>query len=136
MIPKGASNIRVEQYGHNNSKDHSIYLGKDILVVIIRRKVVFFEVQVHVQYIDDIALILPLTPCSTDDVMLSSALRDSNNSFILNGNLVVSSHKKHLHVKGSMLEYSGSDNVIEVINGTRMLDERLYLMVSGGRHCI
>ena len=57
------------------------------------------------------------------------ALRDSNNSFILNGNFVVSVHKKNIHVKGSMLEYSGSDNVIEVVNGTRMINEPLYLMV-------
>lgn len=57
------------------------------------------------------------------------ALKNSNGDYILNGEYVVSMSKKEVRVKGSVLEYSGSDNVVEVIKGTHKIHEDVYLMV-------
>ncbi|ELU06312.1 hypothetical protein CAPTEDRAFT_158288 [Capitella teleta] len=62
-----------------------------------------------------------------DDTYL--ALMDSRREYILNGNFVVSLFRKEVRVKGSILEYSGSDTVDETIAGSKMLMEDLYLQV-------
>jgi hypothetical protein len=58
------------------------------------------------------------------------ALLDSNDEFILNGHFVVSMFRKTLHYGGSILEYSGSDEVIERINSSsRPIKTDLVLQV-------
>lgn len=46
------------------------------------------------------------------------ALRGANGEFLLNGHFQVSVFRQQIPVFDSVLEYSGSDNVIERINGT------------------
>ncbi|XP_078678214.1 A disintegrin and metalloproteinase with thrombospondin motifs 9-like isoform X2 [Branchiostoma floridae x Branchiostoma belcheri] len=58
------------------------------------------------------------------------ALRRSNGEYILNGNFVVSMFKREIRVAGpAVLEYSGSDNAIERVNGTKRIDEDIVVMV-------
>ena len=59
-----------------------------------------------------------------------AALRDSKGEYILNGNFVVSMFKKELKVKGSTLEYTGSDNIVERINSTQTLQDDVEVLVS------
>ena len=62
--------------------------------------------------------------------MFVAALRDSKGEYILNGNFVVSMFKKELKVKGSTLEYTGSDNIVERINSTQTLQDDVEVLVS------
>eukprot|EP00058_Branchiostoma_floridae_P021139 XP_002606629.1 hypothetical protein BRAFLDRAFT_209557 [Branchiostoma floridae] len=58
------------------------------------------------------------------------ALRRSNGEYILNGNFVVSMFKREIRVAGpAVLEYSGSDNAIERVNGTKRIEEDIVVMV-------
>ncbi len=58
---------------------------------------------------------------------------NKDGSYLLNGGFIVSMFRKEISVgsKGTTLEYSGSDTVEEVINGTRPIDEDLRIYVSG-----
>ncbi|XP_073476043.1 A disintegrin and metalloproteinase with thrombospondin motifs 20 [Aquarana catesbeiana] len=57
------------------------------------------------------------------------ALSDSQGNFVLNGNFVVSRFKREINARGAVLEYSGSDNVVERINCTDRLEEDLILQI-------
>uniref|UniRef100_A0A3B3QM05 ADAM metallopeptidase with thrombospondin type 1 motif 20 n=1 Tax=Paramormyrops kingsleyae TaxID=1676925 RepID=A0A3B3QM05_9TELE len=57
------------------------------------------------------------------------ALSDSQSNFILNGNFVVAMFKREVTVKGAVIEYSGSDAVVERINCTDRIEEELVLQV-------
>ncbi|XP_068132664.1 A disintegrin and metalloproteinase with thrombospondin motifs 20 isoform X2 [Hyperolius riggenbachi] len=57
------------------------------------------------------------------------ALSDSQGTFVLNGNYIVSQFKREVNVKGTVVEYSGSDNVVERINCTNRLEEDLILQI-------
>ena len=48
--------------------------------------------------------------------------------FILNGGQVLTTYRKVIELGSSVLEYSGVDSVVEVINGSRPLDHPLTLM--------
>ena len=58
------------------------------------------------------------------------ALRKGDGKYILNGNFVVSMFSKEIKIKGSVLGYSGSNNILERINSTRMIQEDIDLLVS------
>lgn len=62
--------------------------------------------------------------------MFISALSDSQGNFVLNGNFVVSRFKREINARGAVLEYSGSDHVVERINCTDRLEEDLILQVT------
>ncbi|KAG8577665.1 hypothetical protein GDO81_010252, partial [Engystomops pustulosus] len=64
---------------------------------------------------------------SDDDNYL--ALSDGQGNFVLNGNFVVSRFKREINARGAVLEYSGSDHVIERINCTDRLEEDLILQI-------
>ncbi|VDK44900.1 unnamed protein product [Anisakis simplex] len=57
------------------------------------------------------------------------ALRTANGEFLLNGHYQVSVFKQHISVQDTVLEYSGSDNVIERINGTGPIRMDIFLHV-------
>ncbi|XP_048839072.1 LOW QUALITY PROTEIN: A disintegrin and metalloproteinase with thrombospondin motifs 20-like [Brienomyrus brachyistius] len=57
------------------------------------------------------------------------ALSDSQSNFILNGNFVVAMFKREVTVKGAVIEYSGSDAIVERINCTDRTEEELVLQV-------
>ncbi|VDD89911.1 unnamed protein product [Enterobius vermicularis] len=57
------------------------------------------------------------------------ALRNGNNEFILNGNYQVSVYPVQVTVQKAVLWYSGSDNIIERINGSGPIRTDLYLHV-------
>jgi thrombospondin motif-containing protein 9 len=58
------------------------------------------------------------------------ALQDSNEEYLLNGHFVVSMFRKTIHYGGSILEYSGSDEVVERINSSsRPIKSDLILQV-------
>ncbi|VDM29929.1 unnamed protein product [Toxocara canis] len=61
--------------------------------------------------------------------MLLSALRSANGEFLLNGHYQVSVFRQLISVQDTVLEYSGSDNVIERINGTGPLRSDIYVHV-------
>uniref|UniRef100_A0A914WW81 Peptidase M12B domain-containing protein n=1 Tax=Plectus sambesii TaxID=2011161 RepID=A0A914WW81_9BILA len=57
------------------------------------------------------------------------ALRNANGDFILNGHYQVSVFRQQIQVLDAVLEYSGSDHVIERINATGPIRTDIYLHV-------
>uniref|UniRef100_H2LDH7 ADAM metallopeptidase with thrombospondin type 1 motif 20 n=3 Tax=Oryzias latipes TaxID=8090 RepID=H2LDH7_ORYLA len=57
------------------------------------------------------------------------ALSDSQSNFLLNGNFVVSMFKREITLKGTVIEYSGSDTKVERINCTDRIEEEIILQV-------
>ncbi|XP_053497011.1 A disintegrin and metalloproteinase with thrombospondin motifs 20 [Ictalurus furcatus] len=57
------------------------------------------------------------------------ALSDSQSNFLLNGNFVVSMFKREISLKGTQIEYSGSNTTEERINCTERMEEELILQV-------
>uniref|UniRef100_A0A0P6J9Z7 A disintegrin and metalloproteinase with thrombospondin motifs 9 preproprotein n=1 Tax=Heterocephalus glaber TaxID=10181 RepID=A0A0P6J9Z7_HETGA len=64
---------------------------------------------------------------SEDDNYL--ALSSSKGEFLLNGDFVVTMSKKEIRIGKAMIEYSGSDNIVERINSTDRIDQELVLQV-------
>ncbi|KAH0517467.1 A disintegrin and metalloproteinase with thrombospondin motifs 9 [Microtus ochrogaster] len=64
---------------------------------------------------------------SEDDNYL--ALSNSKGEFLLNGDFVVSMSKREVRVGSAVIEYSGSDNVVERLNSTDRIEEELILQV-------
>ncbi|EGV97729.1 A disintegrin and metalloproteinase with thrombospondin motifs 9 [Cricetulus griseus] len=64
---------------------------------------------------------------SEDDNYL--ALSNSKGEFLLNGDFVVSMSKREVRVGSAVIEYSGSDNVVERLNSTDRIEEELLLQV-------
>uniref|UniRef100_A0A286Y3S4 ADAM metallopeptidase with thrombospondin type 1 motif 9 n=1 Tax=Cavia porcellus TaxID=10141 RepID=A0A286Y3S4_CAVPO len=64
---------------------------------------------------------------SEDDNYL--ALSSSKGEFLLNGDFVVTMSKREIRVGNTLIEYSGSDNVVERINATDRIDQELLLQV-------
>ncbi|VDM79116.1 unnamed protein product, partial [Strongylus vulgaris] len=62
-----------------------------------------------------------------DDNYLS--LRASNGEFLLNGHYQVSVFRQQIPIQDVILEYSGSDNVVERINGTGPIRIDIYVHV-------
>ncbi|CAI4221397.1 unnamed protein product [Auanema sp. JU1783] len=62
-----------------------------------------------------------------DDNYLS--LRAANGEFLLNGHFQVSVFRQHIPIQDVVLEYSGSDNVVERINGTGPIRSDIYVHV-------
>lgn len=60
---------------------------------------------------------------------MHKALKNSTGDYVLNGNYIVTAFRKEIKVKGSVIEYSGSDTAIERINSTRMIREDIYVYV-------
>ncbi|KAK7817569.1 hypothetical protein U0070_024479 [Myodes glareolus] len=57
------------------------------------------------------------------------ALSNSKGEFLLNGDFVVSMSKREVRVGSAVIEYSGSDNVVERLNSTDRIEEELILQV-------
>ncbi|KAM9593052.1 A disintegrin and metalloproteinase with thrombospondin motifs 9 isoform 1-T1 [Trichechus inunguis] len=57
------------------------------------------------------------------------ALSSSKGEFLLNGDFVVTMSKREIRVGNAVIEYSGSDNVVERINSTDRIDQELLLQV-------
>uniref|UniRef100_A0A8C5K7Q4 ADAM metallopeptidase with thrombospondin type 1 motif 9 n=1 Tax=Jaculus jaculus TaxID=51337 RepID=A0A8C5K7Q4_JACJA len=64
---------------------------------------------------------------SEDDNYL--ALSNSRGEFLLNGDFVVSMSKREIRVGNAVIEYSGSDNVVERVNCSDRVEEELVLQV-------
>lgn len=62
----------------------------------------------------------PLTP---------AAISNSRGEFLLNGEFVVSMFKREIKVGSAVIEYSGSDHVIERINCTDRIEEEIIVQV-------
>lgn len=63
---------------------------------------------------------LPLPP---------AAISNSRGEFLLNGEFVVSMFKREIKVGSAVIEYSGSDHVIERINCTDRIEEEIIVQV-------
>ncbi|XP_072571069.1 A disintegrin and metalloproteinase with thrombospondin motifs 9 isoform X2 [Paramormyrops kingsleyae] len=57
------------------------------------------------------------------------AISNSRGEFLLNGDFVVSMFKREIKVGGAVLEYSGSDHVVERINCTDKTEEEIVVQV-------
>uniref|UniRef100_A0A3B5RBG7 ADAM metallopeptidase with thrombospondin type 1 motif, 9 n=1 Tax=Xiphophorus maculatus TaxID=8083 RepID=A0A3B5RBG7_XIPMA len=57
------------------------------------------------------------------------AISNSRGEFVLNGDFVVSMFKREIKVGDAVIEYSGSDHVIERINCTDRIDEEIIVQV-------
>uniref|UniRef100_A0A1I7YLD8 Peptidase M12B domain-containing protein n=1 Tax=Steinernema glaseri TaxID=37863 RepID=A0A1I7YLD8_9BILA len=57
------------------------------------------------------------------------ALRSANGEFLLNGHFQVSIFRQQIPIQDTVLEYSGSDHVVERINGTGPIRSDVYLHV-------
>uniref|UniRef100_A0A452S7J2 ADAM metallopeptidase with thrombospondin type 1 motif 9 n=1 Tax=Ursus americanus TaxID=9643 RepID=A0A452S7J2_URSAM len=64
---------------------------------------------------------------SEDDNYL--ALSSSKGEFLLNGDFVVTMSKREIRFGNAVIEYSGSDNVVERINSTDRIEQELLLQV-------
>lgn len=61
---------------------------------------------------------------------LSAAISNSRGEFLLNGEFVVSMFKREIKVGNAIIEYSGSDHVIERINCTDRIEEEIIVQVN------
>lgn len=59
----------------------------------------------------------------------SAALSNSEGEFLLNGDFVVTMSKKEIRIGNTLIEYSGSDNVVERLNCTDRIEQDLLLQV-------
>lgn len=59
----------------------------------------------------------------------STALASSQGDFLINGDFVVAMSKREIRIGNTMIEYSGSDNVVERINSTDRIEQELLLQV-------
>nr|XP_006004481.1 PREDICTED: A disintegrin and metalloproteinase with thrombospondin motifs 9 [Latimeria chalumnae] len=57
------------------------------------------------------------------------ALSNSRGEFLLNGDFVVSMFKREIKVGGAVIEYSGSDHIVERINCTDRINEEIEVQV-------
>jgi len=57
------------------------------------------------------------------------ALSSSKGEFLLNGDFVVTMSKREIRIGNAVIEYSGSDNVVERINSTGRIEQELLLQV-------
>jgi hypothetical protein len=60
----------------------------------------------------------------------SPAVSNSRGDFLLNGEFVVSMFKREIKVGNAVIEYSGSDHVIERINCTDRIEEEIIVQVT------
>lgn len=60
---------------------------------------------------------------------LPAAISNSRGEFLLNGEFVVSMFKREIKVGNAVIEYSGSDHVIERINCTDRIEEEIVIQV-------
>lgn len=58
-----------------------------------------------------------------------AALSNSKGEFLLNGDFVVTMSKREIRLGNAVIEYSGSDNVVERINCTDRIEQELLLQV-------
>ena len=63
-------------------------------------------------------------------IYIISALTNSTEHFVLNGNKVVNTARRTIHIGGTKFEYSGSDSVIEQINSTGPIKQNVSVYVS------
>lgn len=61
---------------------------------------------------------------------LLAAISNSRGEFLLNGEFVVSMFKREIKVGNAVIEYSGSDHVIERINCTERIEEEITVQVN------
>lgn len=66
---------------------------------------------------------------SVNSIVSSTALSNSEGEFLLNGDFVVTMSKKEIRVGNTLIEYSGSDNVVERLNCTDRVEQDLLLQV-------
>lgn len=66
----------------------------------------------------------------TNWFLLPVAISNSRGEFLLNGEFVVSMFKREIKVGNAIIEYSGSDHVIERINCTDRIEEEIVIQVS------
>lgn len=59
-----------------------------------------------------------------------AAISNSRGEFLLNGEFVVSMFKREIKVGNAVIEYSGSDHVIERINCTDRIEEEIIVQVN------
>lgn len=61
--------------------------------------------------------------------VLFAALQNSEKKYILNGDFIVRTERWRVRLNSGMLEYSGSDEIVERINSTRMIGETVNVYV-------
>ncbi len=57
------------------------------------------------------------------------AVRDRNGTYVLNGNYIISVSHKEIAVYGGVLDYSGSNSIIERISSSKQFTKDLEIMV-------
>lgn len=70
-----------------------------------------------------------LAEISEYSLFSSIALSNSKGEFLLNGDFVVTMSKREIRIGNAVIEYSGSDNVVERINCTDRIEQELLLQV-------
>ena len=70
--------------------------------------------------------------CICDKLMIFyfSALVNTRNEYLLNGEFIISMYPQTINVLGGTLQYSGSETIHERINSTGMLRENIIVQVS------
>ena len=62
-------------------------------------------------------------------MILFSALTNSEGVYLFNGDFIVSIFRKEIPVKNAVIDYTGSDTIVERINSTHAVGESLSLYV-------
>lgn len=65
-------------------------------------------------------------------IVLFSALVNSEGAYLFNGDFIVSIFHKEIPVKNTLIDYTGSDTIVERINCTDAVGEKLKLYVCSG----
>lgn len=65
-----------------------------------------------------------------ESVFLPTALSSTDGEFYLNGNFVITMAKKEIRIGKALIEYSGSDNLIEKLNCSGRIEQELLLQVN------
>lgn len=64
------------------------------------------------------------------NVFLPTALSNSDGEFFLNGNFVITMAKKEIRIGKALIEYSGSDTLVEKLNCSGRIEQELLLQVN------
>jgi len=70
-----------------------------------------------------------LCPCVSLSSPPPPAMSNSRGEYLLNGEFVVSMFKREIEVGSVVIEYSGSDHVVERINCTERIEEEVIVQV-------
>lgn len=72
----------------------------------------------------------PLAANQWDSVFLPTALSNTDGEYFINGNFVITMAKKEIRIGKALIEYSGSETLIEKLNCSGRIEQELLIQVN------